>query len=319
MISADSVILQTALLAVGILGTWKGADAMVGGTSLLSEKLGINRTVAGLTVIAMGTSLPELCVCLIAVFKGSADIATGNIVGSNISNICLIIGVGAVLFPIRVRQGLRGETAAALAFLGLLLFLCEDGKLERLEGLLVTAFLVPLAVYLYLRQAGKTDGKPEAESNPGESDPEIQGLGVTLFAVAAGIAALALGSNLVVESAVSIAHMAGVPELVIGATAVAVGTSLPELAASLAAVARREHSMAIGNLAGSNLFNIAILGLTSSILPLSIDPDMSGFQLPFAIVISALAVPFAGKGTTIGRGAGVFLLLLYGLFVYKIF
>ncbi len=310
MIPTDSVIFEIVLLAVGVGGLWIGADSAIEGTSLLAGKLGINRTVAGLTVIAIGTSLPELCVCLIAAFKGSADIATGNIVGSNVSNIGLIIGLSAALASIRVRQSLRGEAAAAFVFLIILLFLCGDGELGRGEGIGLTALLVPLVAYLYLRQSEKTDG----HTGPG-ANFNFAGSGLTLSIIAAGFAALALGSNLVVESAVTIAHRAGVSELVIGATAVAVGTSFPELATSLAAVARGEHSIAIGNLAGSNLFNVVILGITSSIVPLSIDPGIPNFQLPFAVAISALTVPFMRKGATIGRGTGIFLLLLYGLFV----
>ncbi len=316
MIFTDSVIFEIILLAIGIAAVWVGADSAVEGTSLLSEKLGINRMIAGLTVIAVGTSLPELCICLIAAFKGSADIATGNIVGSNVSNICLIIGVSAVLSPIRVRHSLRGEGAAALVFLGILIFLCNtDDKLSRGEGLAVTALLVPLIAYLYFRQVGKKDGNSEPETDSGESSLKAASSGFMLFITATGLAALALGSNLVVESAVAVAHRAGISELVIGATAVAVGTSLPELATSLAAVVRREHSIAMGNLVGSNLFNIVILGLTASILPLSIDPRIPNFQLPFAVAISALAVPFLKNGTTIGRKAGIVLLLLYGIFV----
>lgn len=319
MVFTDSVIFQIALLAIGIAGIWVGADSAVEGAARLSEKLGISRTVAGLTIIAVGTSLPELCICLIAALKDSADIATGNIVGSNVSNICLIMGICAALVPIQMRQSLTREAAAAPVFLGILIFLCGDGKLDRGEGFALTAVLVPLVVYMYLRQAKKPDAVSETGQSLRESNLNTASPAFVFFITATGLAALAVGSNLVVESAVGIADGAGVPKLVVGATAVAVGTSLPELAASLAAVARREHSMAIGNIAGSNLFNIIILGLTSSILPLSIDPKIPAFQLPFAVLLSGLTVPFMRKGATVGRGAGIFLLLLYGFFVLKTF
>ncbi|MGI9558087.1 MAG: calcium/sodium antiporter [Thermodesulfobacteriota bacterium] len=311
MFSTDSFFIEAIFLATGIAGVWVGADSAVAGASLLARKLKVNPVIAGLTVIAVGTSLPEIFVCLTAAFKGSADIATGNIVGSNISNIGLIAGISAVLAPISVRQGLRAETAAAIAGLGLLLFLCADGTLGRAEGFYVIAAVAPLTAYLYVRQAGKT----------GEEIPEeiASGAGAVLVTIAAGLAALGLGSSLLVESAVSIAHRAEVPEVVIGATAVAVGTSLPELAASVAAVSRREHSIAVGNIAGSNLFNIIILGLTSSIVPLSVDSEVPGFQLPVAIGLTALTLPFMKKGATAGRTAGAVLLLIYGAFLYRVF
>ena len=135
----------------------------------------------------------------------------------------------------------------------------------------------------------------------------------------AGLAALALGSDLIVEGAVGIALRAGVSELVVGASAVAVGTSLPELAAVAAAVARKENSIAIGNIAGSNLFNIVILGLTATAAPLSVDADAPGFQMPFAAAVSLIALPFMKKGAGIGRRAGGALLVLYALFLYGVF
>ncbi|WP_462138001.1 calcium/sodium antiporter [Candidatus Mycalebacterium sp.] len=313
MFFTDSLIFEVVLLIAGIAGVWVGANAAVEGASLFSRKLGISPVVSGLTVIAIGTSLPELLICLIAAFKGSADIATGNIIGSNISNIGLIMGIIAALSPIRIHQGLRAETISAFVFLVILIFLFRDGTFGRGEGGAVFALLVPLVVYLYVRRAGKTGGAPVPEKS------QSRETGFILFITAAGLAALAIGSDLVVKGASGIGFRAGVPEVTIGASAVAVGTSLPELAASLAAIARREHSIAVGNLVGSNLFNIVILGLTASILPLPISPDITGFQLPFAIAISALAVPFMKKDTSIGRGAGVSLLLLYGFFLYRIF
>lgn len=313
MFFTDSFVFEVVLLATGITGVWVGADSAVEGASLFSRKLGISPVVSGLTVMAIGTSLPELLICLIAAFNGAADIATGNIVGSNVSNICLIMGISAALSPIRNHQGLRAETASAFVFLVIMIFLCRDGTLGRAEGCAVVALLVPLVVYLYVRKTGETGPPPPPEN------PQTSGAWFVLFITAAGLAALALGSDLVVKGASGIALRARVPEVVIGASAVAVGTSLPELAASLAAVVRREHSIAVGNLVGSNLFNIIILGLTSSILPLSISPDITSFQLPFAIAISALTVPFMKKGTTIERRAGVSLLFLYGFFLYWIF
>ncbi len=314
MFFPESAIFEIFLLITGIAGVWIGADSAVEGASLLGAKLGISPTVVGLTVVAVGTSLPELLICLIAALRGSADIAAGNIVGSNVSNICLIIGISAALSTIYIRQGLRAETIAAASFLALLVFLCSDGALSGAEGGAVVMLLVPLKVYLYLRQGGKTEISPETKTASSPRD-----LKILLFFISAGLVGLALGSKLVVESAVAIAHRAGVPELVIGATAVAVGTSLPELAASLAAVARREHSIAIGNLAGSNLFNIIILGLTASIVPLSIDPELVRVQLPFAIAVSAFIVPFMTKGSKIGKKTGTVLLLLYGVFIYMVF
>ena len=170
-------------------------------------------------------------------------------------------------------------------------------------------------MYLYLRQSAKTDGEPEPRPNPVAPG----GLWGAVFLTVAGLVTLVLGSDIVVEGAVGIARRAQVPEIIIGVTAVAVGTSLPELVSSLSAIARREDSIAIGNIIGSNLFNILILGLTSSILPLSIDPSIPKFELPVAIAIGAVAVPFLKKGATIGKGKGILLLVFYAVFLFLVF
>lgn len=305
-------LFEIIILLVGITGLWVGADTAVNGAAALARRAHVHPIVAGLTVIAIGTSLPELIVCLIAALKGSADIAAGNITGSNVANICLILGVSAAALPMRTPQGLRAETIAAALFMATLIPLCGDGNLSRGEGAAITALLVPLIILLYLRQARKDGPLPAAH-------PVSGGMGRILAVTCAGLAALALGSDLVVEGAAGIARGAGVPELVIGASVVAVGTSLPELAASMAAVARRENSIAIGNVAGSNLFNIVILGLTSLVAPFSVDAEVPGFQMPFAAAMSLVALPFMKKGATTGRGAGAVLLLLYGFFLYRIF
>ncbi len=312
MMFFDSIFFEITLLVAGIAGLWMGADSAIEGSSKISARMGISPLIIGLTVIAVGTSLPELLVCLVAAFKGSADIATGNIIGSNISNIGLIVGISAAVGAIQVRQGIRVEAAAAVVFLCLLLFLCKDGTLSSGEGKVLIALLLPLIVYLYLRQSAKTNRNPEPQ-------PATGGLWGSVLLTATGIATLLLGSDIVVEGAVGIARRAQVPEIIIGVTAVAVGTSLPELVSSLSAVARREDSIAIGNLIGSNLFNILILGLTSSILPLSIDSSIPRFELPFAIAISIIAALFLKKGATIGRGKGILLLLFYAVFLFFVF
>ena len=310
-------LFEITILAIGITGLWVGADSAVSGASALAKRAGVHPVVAGLTVIAIGTSLPELIVCLIAALKGSADIAAGNITGSNVANVCLILGLSAVVLPLRTPQGLRAEGAAAALFMAALIPLCADGNLSRPEGAAVTALLLPLIIALYLRQANKNGPNTDG---PVTDIPAVSGgIGIVLVSTLAGLAALALGSDLIVEGATGIARGAGVPELVIGASAVAVGTSLPELAASMAAVAKRENSIAIGNIAGSNLFNIVILGITATAAPLSVDADAPGFQMPFAAAMSLVALPFMKKGATIGRGAGAALLILYGLFLYRVF
>lgn len=315
-------LFEITILATGITGLWVGADSAVGGASVLAKRAGVHPVVAGLTVIAIGTSLPELIVCLVAALKGSADIAAGNITGSNVANICLILGLSAAVLPLRTPQGLRAEGLAAALFMAALVPLCADGNLNRPEGLAVTALLLPLIIVLYLRQAKNNGGITDETVTDGavtDASAVSAGIGRTVFSTVAGLAALALGSELVVEGAVGIALRAGVSELVIGASAVAVGTSLPELAASMAAIARRENSIAIGNIAGSNLFNILILGLTATAAPLSVDADAPGFQMPFAALMSAAALPFMKKGANIGRPAGCALLIIYGIFLYGVF
>jgi cation:H+ antiporter len=292
-------------LAAGLVLLILGGDLLVRGALALALRLGLPAAVIGATVMGFGTSAPELAASLEAALSGLPGIALGNVVGSNVANIGLILGAAALLAPAAAdRTTLRRDgTAMLLAALACAALALLPGGIGRLAG---TGLLAGLALYLWIALRG---GKAEAEP-AGVAGPLWRGLA---FA-AAGLAAVVLGAGWLVEGASALAARAGVSEAVIGLTLVAVGTSLPELAASVAAAARGRGDLALGNVLGSNVFNVlGILGATALIAPLPggvlspLDPAAM-----VAATVLALALAAAGR---LGRGAGVGLLALYVLYV----
>ncbi len=304
------------VVGLAILG-W-GADAFVRGASGLALLGGVPPLVIGLTIVAIGTSTPELLVSLMAVIDGSADLALGNVVGSNIGNILLILGLCAVVRPLHVatellRFDLPVMVVSALAA-GLAVY---DGFLTHLDGLLL---LVGLGLYVarHVRVAmrqeqGVTLPVEEVEAVvPTLSRPQLA------VALLGGLAGLVIGSHLLVDGAVELAVGWGVSELLIGLTVVAVGTSLPELATSMAATLRGERDLAVGNVVGSNIFNILlVLGGASFLGPgdILVAPTARTFDVPVMIGVTVLAAPILLTGRQITRGEGVVLLALYAGYV----
>ncbi len=301
------VILQFLLLLAGILLLYVGANFLVKGSANLGRILGIKPIVIGLTVVAFGTSMPEFMVSMFGVLQGVSDISVGNIIGSNIANIGLILGISGLIAPIALKyHNIRKQLL--LLFLGSLLFslLAYDG-LSRFEGLL---FLFLLAAYIFYL-VKSTRGEKFAGELPEKDNSVIRNV---LF-TSGGIAALVFASKGIIESASNIAVYFGISELVIGMTIVAVGTSLPELAASIMAQLKNESDISIGNVIGSNLFNMFfVAGGTASIKALPIDISIYRFEVPFMLIFTMLLFPiiFIRKG--IHRGHAAILLFLYIVF-----
>lgn len=275
------IIKDLLLICVGVYCVISGANLLTKGSVAIAERFHVPQIIIGLTIVALGTSLPELCVSLMSALSGTADMAVGNVIGSNIFNTLLIVGVAALISPIVVaRSTVRRDMVFALFASLLLLFMCLDAELEIWEGLLLLTFFVGFML-LTIRDA--TVGKTEKE----EERQPVSWMKTAAWLVA-GILLLPLGSYVFVGHASNLALSLGMSEAVVGLTIVAGGTSLPELATTIVAARKGESGIAIGNVLGSNVLNILfILGVTSAITPLHI----SGItQVDYGMLIVSMAV-----------------------------
>jgi len=293
---------------LGLAGLFFGGDWLVRGAAALALRFGISPLVIGLTVVGFGTSMPELLVSIEAVLVGANDVAVGNVVGSNIANTLLILGVSALVAPlaapfVQLRTDLAWMLAATVACLPIL----ADGTVGRGEGLLLLA-----ALGLYLTLALRRDAPAPVEGRAAAHPPLWRSAGVAL----AGLATLMAGARLLVYGATELARDFGISEAVIGLTVVAVGTSLPELATSVAAAWKGERDIALGNVIGSNVFNVlGILGATAVIVPITAAPRFLAFDVPLMIVVSAMLAAVLWLDGRLRRAtAGVFV-LAYGGYV----
>ncbi len=298
------------LLIVGLGLLTAGAEALVRGGAGLALKLGLTPLVIGLTVVAFGTSSPELVVSTQATLRGEGAIAIGNVVGSNICNIALILGLCALIRPLHAsREIIRRELPILIgvSLLGCVLLL--DGRLGRIEGAFLTAGIITYTVYTVW--AARRGNLPEAEKEFGDVTKRPLPLPVSILLTAAGLGLLIWGSDVFVTSAVTIATSFGLSPVVIGLTVVAVGTSMPELATSVVAVFRNEVDVAIGNVVGSGIFNVlAILGIAAMISPLEA-PGLSRIDLLLMVAVAVVLLPMARTGGRVSRREGALLLISY--------
>ncbi len=293
----------------GLLLLTVGAELLVQGAVSLARRVGLSPLVIGLTVVSIGTSLPELVVSLDAVLKGSAAIGVGNIVGSNITNITLILGLSALVQPMRVEaQVVRFDVPILVAVSGLFVVLAHDGELGRLDGGLLA---VGAVAYLAYNVWAAQDSPAAIQDEFSEGLPTQHALVLDLGFFVLGLGGLVGGADLLVEGAVRIAEALAVPQVVIGLTVVAVGTSLPELATSMLAAYRNEGDLAVGNAVGSSVLNIlGILGLTAFIRPVS-TTSLSVLELWALVGVAVLVLPLLRTHFTLGRAEGASLFALY--------
>ena len=314
-------MMEVLLFFLGLVLLVVGAEALVRGASRLALSVGISPLVVGLTVVAFGTSAPELAVSLQSAASGSADLALGNVVGSNIFNILFILGLSALIVPLLVaRQLVRQEVPVMIGISLLLLALALDGRVGRGDGVLLLGLLLAYTAFLVYQSrrqnqggdAGLADGV--LASSPGwESRPAAQ-----LLLIAAGLGSLVLGATWLVNAAVSFAQYLGVSELVIGLTIVAAGTSLPEVATSIIAALRGQRDIAVGNVVGSNVFNIlGVLGLSSMVSPagIAVAPSVLAFDLPVMIAVALACLPIFFTGNLIARWEGALFFGLYAAYM----
>ena len=302
------MITSLTLLILSLVALYIGAGWLVQGSSALALKAKISPLVVGLTIVAFGTSAPELVVSLNATLSGQGDIAIGNIVGSNIFNIGVILGVSATICPLQVKkQLLRIDIPVMLAATVLFTILFWNGTLGRTEGLFFLTGIIIYTIFslFYSRKHGTEGSSQELEEQP-----------VDTLAIVGGLVVLVFASRLLVDNAVSIAKELGVSEAVIGLTIVAAGTSMPELATSIVAAYKRKTDIAIGNIVGSNLFNIlTIAGSCSLIHPIEAK-NVNYIDLLVMLGISVLLLPLVKSGQKISRTEGFVLILFYVIYMF---
>lgn len=261
--ATGSMLINIVLLVMGLVVVLKGADWLTDGAVNIASRFGVSQMVIGLTIVAMGTSMPELCVSMVSALKGTPDLAVGNVVGSNTLNTLLIVGCSALVAPIMVkRSSVRRDIPFAVLASLLMLIFCLDGGIDRLDAALL---FILFAVFMFVTvKYGKNEG---TETKTTEMAP----LGKAALLLVVGLVCLILGSNLFVDNASFVASTLGVSDAVIGLTIVAGGTSLPELATSMVSAQKGNSDIAIGNVIGSNVFNILmIIGVTGLVKPMHI-------------------------------------------------
>lgn len=301
-------------LIVGLVLLYFGAEFLVKGSANLATKMGVSALVVGLTVVAFGTSAPELVVSIKSGLAGKGDLAVGNVVGSNIFNIALILGLTALVRPVKVHLNvLKIDTPIMVGCSILLLIFLLDSGISRFEGIVLTlgVIIYTTTTIFFAWKSGETKiDYPFEQITPIPEKKHNPIIDVILTIIGMGL--LVFGSRFFVDGAIDIARFLGVSEAIIGLTIVAGGTSLPELATSILAAVKKESDIAIGNIVGSNIFNIlAILGISSLITPMHA-PGIDQISICFMLGISVLLLPFMRTGFVLNRLEGAIFLLLYG-------
>ncbi len=313
------ILLQVLILALGFVCLIKGSDWFVDGSSSIAAKFGIPQLVIGLTIVAIGTSSPEAAVSITAALGGNADITVGNIYGSNILNIFIILGLSAAIVPIAISPStIRYETPFLIGVSIIMVLLGLDGTLGLVDGLIFIALLIVYFVYLFkMAKKGSSAAETADKKETEEQNKEISIPKSIIFAII-GLALIILGSNLTVDSATKIAEAIGISERFIGLTVVALGTSLPELFTSVSAARKGNADIAIGNVVGSNLFNILfVIGLSSLITPVPFASNFF-FDAVVSIVAAILLFIFCFNDKYLRRWEGAVLLACYAAYFIMI-
>jgi len=300
-------------LLVGTCMLYFGAEWIVKGSSRIASKLGISSLVIGLTVVAFGTSLPELIVSILSALEGSSSIAVGNVVGSNIANVGLVLGLSALFFPyIYVNYNdIKRDLYVYLFSCGLFIFFAFDGRISQFEGSVLVICLLFYILYCIK--------SPLVSDQDSEKAIDVK-LNKLIFLVIIGIVFLSIGADIFVDGAIFLARYYGLSEVVIGMSVVAFGTSLPELATSVMAAFKKESAISVGNIIGSNIFNIlSVLGITSIIHPLDSPKDIMSKEVFFMLGFAFALFVVAKLPQPINRFTSTFLLAGYIIFIYVLF
>lgn len=315
------MVIQWLLLTLGLFFLWGGAELLIRNGARLARILGISPIVIGLTVISVGTSLPEFVVSFIAALKNTMGISIGNIIGSNIANVGLILGTGAILTTLKVeREWIKMEVPLMILFTIIFSIFARTGYLiQRWEGIILVIFLVLFLIYLF-KSSGEAGIPMELEE---EAPPAAASVGLKIklaFLTLLGAGILISGSKMTVDAAQQIARAFGISEAVIGLSLIALGTSLPELATTVVGIIRKENDLVVGNIIGSNVFNLLFIGgVVSIIRPIDIDVNLFRIEFPFLLAVSILLWPLMYIGLNLKRLEGVLLLILYFVFIGLIY
>ncbi|MFP4514585.1 MAG: calcium/sodium antiporter [Parcubacteria group bacterium] len=319
------MVLQIILFVAGFVFLVKGADFLVEGASSIAKKHGLSSIMIGLTIVAFGTSLPELLVSALSAISGSPDIAVGNILGSNFSNTLLILGATAIVTPIVVKKNTINKevpfsllAVLAVGFLANDFLLDGDGPnlLTRIDGLILILFFIVFIYYTFTLRKEKVKILPKLNIIKDDAVKEYKS-SKSIFLMILGIIGLYFGGEWIVSGAVQIATYFGLSEALIGLTIISIGTSLPELAASLIAAKRGEADMAVGAVVGSNIFNLLwVLGLSATIFPIVFNPILNT-DLTILIAITILLIPliYVGKKHVLTKREGIVLLSIYAFYL----
>lgn len=313
----NSVLFSSAFIIVGSLLLYFGADALVKGASRLAIRLGITPMIIGLTVVAFGTSAPELVVSLSAGMRGKADIALGNVIGSNICNIALILGLSALIRPLDVNYKTAGKDIFIMVAVSVItLLLAFDGELTTIDGAILLVGIISYVMFnIHKSKKDSADVSVDELTETKYMNKNI----LHILMVIAGLVILMMGANLFLEGAVRMAKMFNLSDAVIGLTIVALGTSLPELATSAVASFKKHSDISLGNVLGSNIFNLLmILGATSIFFPIN-STGIKVVDVVLMILLSVIIVPLSYRKNVINRYSGAFLLLIYTSYMYYLF
>jgi cation:H+ antiporter len=308
------MLIDILIFTVGLVFLTVGAKILVDGASHIALAMGVSPLVVGMSIIAFGTSMPEFVFNLTSSTTDASDLAIGNIVGSNIANIALILGIVGILKPVTISSSIIRKEYPFMALTALMLFAFSlDGNISRADGTILAVIFVGFLYWMF--KSGKV--VEDAAVFDQVSKPKPEWLRNGLFIVG-GLAGLIYGADLMVDSATSIALSLGVSEMVIGVTIVAIGTSLPELAASVAAIIKKENDISLGNILGSNIFNVLfVIGFVSIFSPLTVaDIWTLPFHMPYMLAVVLLILPLYVFFKSINRTGGVILLVVYAVYLF---
>ncbi len=316
--------MTVAQLGIGLFFLWWGADLMVKYASRLASALGVSPVLIGLSIVSVGTSTPELVVSIVAAVQKSAGISIGNIIGSNIANIGLILGIGAMITPLKVKASwIRREVPYMIFVTSIFAIEAFRGyKLTRLDGSILIILLIIFVVYLGRFALREMSNFKELQSQlhlAGNASEHVTFWKKLLYLVVSlvGLTILIVGSDWTVTAGKIIARHMGVSDMVIGLTIIAVGTSLPELATTIVGTLRGETDLVVGNVIGSNIFNLVLIGgMVSVIQPVALEPKLININLPFLMILSVVLLPLMRIRYNINRVEGFFLVAAYVLFLY---
>lgn len=304
------MIIQILILIVGLAMLYGGSSLLVEGSASTATMFAVRPVIIGLTIVSLATSAPELLVSLVAAFKGSGGISLGNILGSNVINITLVLGISAIIKPVAIKKQIITIEIPYMIFISFVFWtLCMDSAIGRMDGFILIFFLIVFLIYGIA--TAKEKGTPD-----GRVSPPKKTLGKNILFIIVGIVTLSFGANFVVREAITIANTIGLSQTFIGISVVALGTSLPELATSAVAAARGESDISVGNVVGSNLFNIClVMGTVGIFNPMAVDKGLHYFQFPFMIFICFTLGFFAYVKQAVSKTTGFLFIILFVIYI----